>query len=216
MLDVHPPHEPIHGWRDFLLHIATITIGLLIALALEAGVEALHHRHVVQEARENIRQEIQANQQLLVTDRAYLAASESKLRNDLVILYRLKTHAAPVDTSSFDLVHWGWSSPQAAAWTASRDSGALALMPYADAHGFSLLYNQQEDVNAQATIYIDHHHAAAIPLDIDPNLSTLTPGQLDELTHGIATTLADIDYLEQLMHGLDGLYANVLHDLYPQ
>lgn len=31
MLDVHPPHELVHGIRDFLLHLLTITVGLLIA-----------------------------------------------------------------------------------------------------------------------------------------------------------------------------------------
>jgi len=34
MLDVHPPEEKIHGFKDFLLHLFTITVGLLIALAL--------------------------------------------------------------------------------------------------------------------------------------------------------------------------------------
>lgn len=24
MLEVHPPHEPVHGWRDFLIHLFTI------------------------------------------------------------------------------------------------------------------------------------------------------------------------------------------------
>lgn len=58
MLDVHPPHEPVHGPRDFFLHLFTITIGLLIALGLEASVEALHHRHQREEAEAKIRQEI--------------------------------------------------------------------------------------------------------------------------------------------------------------
>jgi hypothetical protein len=31
MLDVHPPHESIHTWRSFFIHIATIVVGLLIA-----------------------------------------------------------------------------------------------------------------------------------------------------------------------------------------
>jgi hypothetical protein len=229
MLDVHPPHEPIHGWRDFLLHIATITIGLLIALALEAGVEAIHHHHIVHQARENIRQEIVANQQILNEDRRSLAASTAKLNQDLVILHQIEAQAtthpvihsgppaiAHVDESKFDLIHWGWNSPQAAAFQASRDNGALALMSYDDAHGFSLVYNQQEDVNTEATIYIEHHHAAAIPLGINPDIAALSPSQLDEVTHGIATTLADIQYLEQLMDGLDENYRNVLHDLYPQ
>ena len=45
MLDVHPPHAPTHTWRDFFIHIATITVGLLIAVGLEQAVEFLHHRH---------------------------------------------------------------------------------------------------------------------------------------------------------------------------
>ena len=45
MLDVHAPHQLVHTWKDFLIHIATICVGLLIALGLEQTVEALHHRH---------------------------------------------------------------------------------------------------------------------------------------------------------------------------
>ena len=45
MLDVHPPHAPTHTWRDFFIHIATIVIGLLIAVGLEQTVEYVHHRH---------------------------------------------------------------------------------------------------------------------------------------------------------------------------
>jgi hypothetical protein len=35
MLDVHAPHETVHTWRDFFIHIATICVGLLIVIALE-------------------------------------------------------------------------------------------------------------------------------------------------------------------------------------
>jgi hypothetical protein len=45
MLDVHPPHEIAHTWRSFLIHIATIVIGLFIAVGLEQIVEFIHHRH---------------------------------------------------------------------------------------------------------------------------------------------------------------------------
>jgi len=44
MLDVHMPH-PTHTWSDFLIRIATITVGLLIAISLEQTVEWVHHRH---------------------------------------------------------------------------------------------------------------------------------------------------------------------------
>jgi hypothetical protein len=44
MLDVHAPHESIHAWKGFFIHIATIVIGLLIAISLEQTVEFFHHR----------------------------------------------------------------------------------------------------------------------------------------------------------------------------
>jgi hypothetical protein len=62
-LDIDAPHEPIRTWKDFFLHLTTITIGLLIALMLEASVEWIHHRHLVHEARTNIREELGENTQ---------------------------------------------------------------------------------------------------------------------------------------------------------
>jgi hypothetical protein len=47
MLEVHAPHEVVHNLRSFLIQIATICVGLLIAIALEQSVEALHRRHEV-------------------------------------------------------------------------------------------------------------------------------------------------------------------------
>ena len=32
MLEVHPPHQTVHTWRDFFIHVATICVGLLIAI----------------------------------------------------------------------------------------------------------------------------------------------------------------------------------------
>ncbi len=45
MLDVHPPHEAAHTWKDFFIHVGTICVGLLIAIGLEQTVEFFHHRH---------------------------------------------------------------------------------------------------------------------------------------------------------------------------
>jgi hypothetical protein len=48
--DIHPPHQAAHRWRDIFIHLATITVGLFIALSLEGCVEWQHHRHLVREA----------------------------------------------------------------------------------------------------------------------------------------------------------------------
>src|ERR1019366_10434559 len=61
MLDVHAPHEPIHTWKSFFIHIATIVIGLFIAVGLEQTVEFFHHLHQVSETREALRVERSSN-----------------------------------------------------------------------------------------------------------------------------------------------------------
>ena len=45
MLDVNPPRTTTHTWKDFFIHIATICVGLLIAVGLEQTVEAIHRSH---------------------------------------------------------------------------------------------------------------------------------------------------------------------------
>src|SRR6516225_7037399 len=64
-MDIHPPLGPLMSWREILLHLGIVTIGILIALSLEGLVEWNHHRHLVREARENIRIEIEDNQKEL-------------------------------------------------------------------------------------------------------------------------------------------------------
>lgn len=61
MFEIHPPHSPIHGWRDLFLQLVTITVGLLIALALEGLAEWLHHRHIMHQAQASLYVEIKAN-----------------------------------------------------------------------------------------------------------------------------------------------------------
>jgi hypothetical protein len=57
MLDVHPPHEAAHTWKDFFIHIATICVGLLIAIGLEQTVEAIHRHHEREELRAALNRE---------------------------------------------------------------------------------------------------------------------------------------------------------------
>jgi hypothetical protein len=57
MLDVHAPHETVHTWKDFFVHIATIVVGLVIAVGIEQSVEAIRHRHERSDLRETLRRE---------------------------------------------------------------------------------------------------------------------------------------------------------------
>jgi hypothetical protein len=83
-MDVHAPHEPLHTWRDFWIHLGTITIGLLIAIWLEEGVEALHHLHQRHQLEEDLRAEGERNVAMIQEDQRGLADMrvwELKLRS---------------------------------------------------------------------------------------------------------------------------------------
>jgi hypothetical protein len=71
MLEVHPPERTPHTWRDFFIHIATIVVGLVIAVGLEQTVEAIHHRHERSKLRETLHRE---SEQILNDSRNTTAA----------------------------------------------------------------------------------------------------------------------------------------------
>lgn len=81
MLDVHAPHETIHTLKDCLIHIAAITIGLLIAVGLEQTVEFLHHRHQRLQLEEQLREVLSDDTELVVTDTTQLAGFRAYLVN---------------------------------------------------------------------------------------------------------------------------------------
>src|SRR5689334_2469230 len=52
-MDIHKP-KPWHSFREFLKEYLIIVVGVLTALAAEAGVEALHWRHQVELAHQSL------------------------------------------------------------------------------------------------------------------------------------------------------------------
>jgi hypothetical protein len=52
MIDIHPPHHAATTRRDFLIHLSTVVLGILIAIGLEQTVEYFHRRNQLHELRE--------------------------------------------------------------------------------------------------------------------------------------------------------------------
>jgi hypothetical protein len=144
-MDVHAPHQPVHTWRDFFTHLTIVTIGLFIALTLEAFVEYLHHRHLVHEARENIRQEIETNHEAAQKDLVLLQRNVDSQVANIKAIHELmadpKNFHGSIDNSmNFD-------SLNDAAWRTARDTGALGFMPYDEVQRYSDLYMLEDLVN---------------------------------------------------------------------
>jgi len=142
MLDVHAPHESVHGWRDFLLHLFTITIGLLIALGLEGCVEWQHHRHLVHEAEQSLHTEIQSNARLLTAITADIHTQQAALQHDVEVLdFAIKNGKFPAHSSM--LINFRISTFDNVSWSTAQSTGALGYMDYATAQEYSSIYQTQ-------------------------------------------------------------------------
>ena len=49
-MEIHTPDHPLTGWKETAKHLAIVTVGVLIALALEGLVAWADHRLLVREA----------------------------------------------------------------------------------------------------------------------------------------------------------------------
>lgn len=201
-MDVHAPHEPIHTWRDFAIHLIVITIGLLIALSLEALVEHIHQRHLLHTAETNLHIELQNNRDLLAGDEHHLDLTQAHLQNDIAALTARKSNPSLPDTLNFG---WSWNSMEDSAWTTARDSSALTLMSYDTEQAWAVIYGQQGAVNDQASFYIHDIYRAQAPFK-GRAFAQLTPADLDQSIANLQQALADLDHLRDLCKSLDRIY----------
>lgn len=208
MLDVHPPHAAAHSWRDIFIHLATITIGLFIALSLEAGVEWLHNRNLVAEARENIRGEIEVNQKLIKDDVGYVQEDEKRMQANMNVLRTLRSD--PMTRGVSVQLTFNWSSPANAAWLSARDTGALSHMPYRQVQTYADVYKQQDFLTETAVDLFRNQTQALVPLLIEKPPAPFTPAQLDEALHRCAETYLRLKTMEDLINGLKQNYNEAL------
>lgn len=142
MLDVHPPDTKIHGVRDFLLHLFTITVGLLIALALEGCAERWHQHRVRDEADRNLQQEIRDNEISLATTRNAIASEENNLIQTSRFL-QARIQNKPFDLSGVTLQFTN-AALSDASWRTATATGALSFMDYGRVQQFASVYQEQE------------------------------------------------------------------------
>jgi hypothetical protein len=139
MLDVHAPHERVHGWSDFFIHIATIVIGLLIAVGLEQTVEYFHHRHQAREGLTLLRREVDANRKNLAYDAKVLAFSEREQHANLGVLQRLRNHKRQPDDRLIFIRPY--EELESSAWRVVHESAAATYIP----HDLMTVYDDIEE-----------------------------------------------------------------------
>ncbi|MGA2778887.1 MAG: hypothetical protein ABSF94_15130 [Steroidobacteraceae bacterium] len=207
-MDVHPPQHPIHSLKDFLLHLLTITIGLLIALSLEAAVEAAHHRHLVRDAHEHLRREIEENHNLYAKNSQELQSNRSQLARDIEQLRELRKGKALANPAL--RWAWAWDSYADAAWKTAQESGAAPYMDQGWISTYTWVYAQQQYVNSTALALMNEETRASAPLRAAENPSKLGAGEIQTLLVKSAEIDLSFETLETTMKALDDMYLDAL------
>jgi hypothetical protein len=152
MLDVHPPHASAHTWRDFFIHIATIVVGLIIAVGLEQSVEAIHRHHQMHQLQQDVQAECEANIARGFINLHHIDLDMAWL---LELHNRIETLHTPAGKKSFVYppVPVGYpgdprSTDRAlfleAVWSNARQAAIIDLLPQNDAQLYSRFYSIME------------------------------------------------------------------------
>jgi hypothetical protein len=203
-MEIHPPERPIHTVKDFLVHLMTITIGILIALSLEGALEWSHHRTLVSEAKENLRQEIVDSKREIGKFLAGVPNLRMNEETALQFIEDLGAHRAKghhkLDFSTYVAV------PGDTSWTTAQDAGAVAYMPYRDVQKYASIYDLQRKFNGFQE-RLGETIVAAVPSE-DPDNSS--PRELREWRHRVQTSLTYLRNVEGLARALQDEYDKAL------
>jgi hypothetical protein len=144
-LDVHAPHEPIHGVKDFLLHLLTIAVGLLIAVGIEGMVE-LHREHkLVKEARATLREEVEDNSKVMERAVEDVKKQQGMMRKNMDVLTRIQVNPKDQESGGPNIdATFSNKSLKETAWKTAQTTGALGYMPYAEAQTYAEIYLAQD------------------------------------------------------------------------
>jgi hypothetical protein len=144
MLDVHSPHGAAHSWKEFWIHLGTISLGLLIAIGLEQGVETIHRLQERHRLEADLQLEAKKNLILMDIDNQYFDATRPWL-----IQLRSKVDAMreSVGKLKFDYLPApktrGLWWPDAPYWNTAKESAEVGLLPRDEAGMYDLVYAEQ-------------------------------------------------------------------------
>ena len=210
MLDVHPPHEPVHGIRDFLLHLLTITVGLLIALGLENAAEAWHHRHQRHKADEIIRQEIRDNGRDLATVHAAIASETENLHGILDFL-QARSEGRTYDIHKLTL-SYSQNTLSDASWSTAAATGILSYMGYEHVQSYARAYQLQAQFVAleRESLQDFLELQSYVVYKFDP--AKLTPADATAAMKDVRRAVAHLEATDQIGEQLRKDYEAALRD----
>jgi hypothetical protein len=198
VLDVHAPHHPIGGWKDFFIHLITISVGLLIAVGIEGCVE-LHREHkLVREARETMREEIQHNSSEMKDALGKLDQQTATMKKNIETLTRIQENPKDKEAQNASIsADFSVVGLRDTAWKTAQTTGALSFMPYAESQRYSNVYGSQQDfLNQQDKILEDEAKFLGLVAKTDFGHKGITPEQASQALERFGVWQAHLAYVD--------------------
>jgi hypothetical protein len=216
MLDVHPPHSPTHTWKDFLIHVGTICVGLLIAVGLEQTVEAVHRQRERTELRLTLLQESQQIVKECGQTKAVLAIREqaisSRIEQLQAALWKNQPLATAVPSGGPSILQ----RPDDPIWRAARTGGLASLLTSEEIGAYSeiemiaakveIAYDRLVVVHSDRTGFEQEFPAT----NFGPDLSHASSADLRQYLHLLTQERTAIYYVDRMVAGMAGAEAVVL------
>ena len=203
MLDVHPPHHPTHTWKDFFLHIATIVVGLLIAVGLEQTVEAIHRKHQVEETRAALDIERRVNRGRFAGMTEQFERSVPILQRNLAVFLALRQHPGghgPLPELDWNVLRFPSRDGE---WQMAKQANVVQWMPLAEARREDELYRRLHDLDTDIYEETKAINEATVFAVSDPDPTHLSAQQLDrqiELTAQVLQTFRVVALDQDNLH----------------
>ena len=183
MIDVHPPHNAANSWRDFFVHIATIVVGLLIAIGLEQCVELLHQHHEARHTQEALRLEREGNRNRILKETWFWRRNTAALQNNLLVLRYIQQHPGTPQDKLPGVLFWSISTMvfSHSVWDSAQQTGEVKLLPHEEVGEDAFLYLELQRIEtADSAVWLAVNQAEQYNL-VDPDPTHLTPPQLAEV-----------------------------------
>lgn len=153
-MDIHPPfapQQPIRSRRDFLIHILTITAGLLIALAVNSTAQYFQHQRLAGQARTTFRAQIENNRKIV----------GSHLKSTMETTAQLQKAIGVVDTdivaakSIVQNAPWEFVDLDTSSWEPAIATGSLTYMKLDEVHKYAQIRTSELTLNRLNDEYRD-------------------------------------------------------------
>ena len=208
-MEIHAPHHAVKSWREAVVHLSLITVGVLIALSFEGIATWREHRALVREARANLASEIRDNLKELKNRLASIPKERQNLERADEAVRTVMAHKELKGEISLNFVT---AELRDASRATAQITGAFALMDYDEVQKYASVYNLQAFYTHVRDTAFENLTKALGFTSLLAQPASATPRELEDFRAQLRATSSALMVEEQIGKSLLAEYEHVLQE----